>query len=130
MAKGQIKQKQDTINQQTFENLCHIQCTEVEICSVLNVSDTTLSRWCKETYGMNFEDIHRIKREGGKMSLRRKQWNMADNNPTMAIWLGKQYLGQRDYKDYVVTQKVDQETIDTVEDFINGADTETEESDK
>ena len=54
---------------------------------------------------------------------------MADNNPTMAIWLGKQYLGQRDYKDYVVTQKVDQETIDTVEDFINGADTKWKKTD-
>lgn len=30
------------------------------------------------------------------MSLRRTQFKLAEKNPTMAIWLGKQYLGQRD----------------------------------
>lgn len=32
----------------------------------------------------------------GFVSLRRKQFAMAEKNPTMAIWLGKQYLGQSD----------------------------------
>ncbi len=30
------------------------------------------------------------------MSLRRHQMKMAEKNPTMLLWLGKQYLGQRD----------------------------------
>ena len=30
------------------------------------------------------------------MSLRRTQFKLAEKNPTMAIFLGKQYLGQRD----------------------------------
>ena len=30
------------------------------------------------------------------MSIRRKQYNMSETNVTMAIWLGKQYLGQTD----------------------------------
>jgi hypothetical protein len=38
--------------------------------------------------------------EGGRMeglaSLRRKQFTMAESNASMAIWLGKQYLGQKD----------------------------------
>lgn len=96
MAKGQIKQKQATINQSTFESLCAIQCTKEEICSVLNVSDKTLDAWCRSTYNENFSVVFRKKREYGKSSLRRNQWKLAEKNPTMAIWLGKQYLGQRD----------------------------------
>ena len=46
---------------------------------------------------------------------------MAETNPTMAIWLGKQYLGQKDTKDISVKQMVSQEAIDAVEDFMNGA---------
>ena len=37
-----------------------------------------------------------MKKEGGKIALRRYQLQQAEKNPTMAIWLGKQYLGQRD----------------------------------
>jgi len=96
MAKGQIKQKQDTIKKETFESLCAIQCTREEIAGVLNVSDSTLYRWCKETYGTDFDTIFRQKRENGKASLRRSQWKLAEKNPTMSIWLGKQYLRQRD----------------------------------
>ena len=67
MAKGQIKQKQATINQSTFENLCAIQCTKEEISSVLDISEDTLERWCKETYNKNFakkyQKFRKIKRE-------------------------------------------------------------------
>lgn len=96
MAKGQIKQKQATISQKQFESLCHIQCKEEEILSVLDVSKDTLIRWCKNTYGKDFANVFAEKREGGKASLRRMQWLQAEKNPTMAIWLGKQMLGQKD----------------------------------
>ena len=33
------------------------------------------------------------------MSLRRNQWKLAEKNTTMAIWLGKQYLNQKDNVD-------------------------------
>ncbi len=96
MAKGQIKQKQATINQKVFESLCAIQCTQEEILSVLNISDKTLNSWCNSTYDKNFSEVFKEKRQGGKASLRRNQWRMAEKNPTMAIWLGKQYLNQTD----------------------------------
>ena len=96
MAKGQIKQAQARISQSTFESLCAIQCTREEICSVLQVSDKTLDRWCQNTYGKYFSAIFAEKRDGGKASLRRMQWKQAEKNPTMAIWLGKNYLNQRD----------------------------------
>ena len=34
-----------------FENLCQIQCTEEEIMQILDVTDKTLNRWCRENYG-------------------------------------------------------------------------------
>ena len=120
MAKGQIKQAQARINQSTFESLCAIQCTREEIAGVLNVSDSTLYRWCKETYGTDFDTIFRQKRENGKASLRRNQWKMAEKNPTMAIWLGKQYLKQRDTFEVESTQLVKvQELLSKIEEEAN-----------
>ena len=87
---------QKKINQKLFENLCGIQCTEVEICGVLECSADTLNRWCKRTYKMTFADTYKSKSQVGKSSLRRAQLKLAEKNASMAIWLGKQYLGQRD----------------------------------
>lgn len=83
------------INQKQFESLCAIQCTQEEICNVLDVCDETLTRWCKEVYNLSFSEIFRQKRDLGKTSLRRNQWKLAENgNSTMQIWLGKQILKQ------------------------------------
>lgn len=84
------------LSQKQFEALCAIQCTEEEICDVLGVTDKTLTNWCKETYGKRFSEVFRMKRQGGKASLRRTQWKLAQKNTAMAIWLGKQYLGQKE----------------------------------
>ena len=82
------------ISIEAFEVMCHLQCTEIEICDELGVTDKTLARWCRETYGKNFSEVFREKRGHGKLSLRRKQWRLADSSPAMAIFLGKNYLGQ------------------------------------
>ena len=71
MAVGQIKQKQSKISQVMFENLCAIQCTKEEICSVLDISEKTLNSWCNEIYGENFSLVFDKKRQYGKSSLRR-----------------------------------------------------------
>lgn len=84
------------INQKLFENLCGIQCTELEICAVLDCSEDTLNRWCKRTYGATFADTYKSKSLMGKSSLRRMQLKLAEKSASMAIWLGKQYLGQKD----------------------------------
>lgn len=92
--KGGRPKKQ--INQQQFEAMCAIQCTQAEICDVLDVTDKPLNNWCKETYGCGFSEIYKKKSASGKMSLRRYQFDLAKRNATMAIWLGKQYLDQKD----------------------------------
>ena len=84
------------ITKSTFEKLCEMQCTQAEICAVLDVSDKTLNAWCKAEYDMSFSEVFRIKREKGKTSLRRAQWTLAKKDSRMAIFLGKQYLDQKD----------------------------------
>ena len=84
------------IDKKLFEELCNIHCTEEEITQILNVAPDTLIDWCKRTYGETFSKAYKRLSAGGKMSLRRSQFRIAETNPTMAIWLGKQYLGQKD----------------------------------
>ena len=78
------------IDYNTVEKLANIQCTQEEIASFLGVSVRTLQR------DEEFCRIYKKGQENGKMSLRRMQYKLAEKNPTMAIFLGKQYLGQRD----------------------------------
>lgn len=87
------------IDQRVFEELCKIQCTQSEICAVLGVTDKTLTSWCKRTYKKSFSEVFRQKREGGFASLRRMQFALASENAAMAIFLGKNYLGQTDKKE-------------------------------
>ena len=84
------------IDKVQFEKLCALQCTEEEICGFLDVTDKTLEKWCQKEYKAHFSEVFRQKRGVGKVSLRRSQWRLAEKNANMAIWLGKQYLGQRD----------------------------------
>lgn len=91
--RGAGRQRKE-IDFRQFEELCKIQCTEQEICAVLGVGTDTLVARLKEEYGMNFAEIRQQYKEFGKASIRRIQMNLATKSPAMAIWLGKQYLGQ------------------------------------
>lgn len=84
------------IDQKQFETLCGLQCTLLEICDALDITDKTLNAWCKRTYGESFSEVFAKKRSKGKISLRRMQFQLAEKNASMAIFLGKQYLGQSD----------------------------------
>lgn len=96
------------IDKTQFEDLCQLQCTEKEICGWFKTTNKTLDNWCKETYGTGFKDTYAEKRVGGTISLRRSQFRLAESNATMAIWLGKQYLGQTD------AMKVEMHDVDEV----------------
>lgn len=106
------------INQKQFEQLCAIQCTEEEICAVLDVCTDTLEAWCKRTYKRRFSEVFREKRAGGKASLRRNQWRIAETNPTMAIFLGKNYLGQKDKPEEVDAAEKILENMTTLADAL------------
>lgn len=84
------------IDQKQFENLCALQCTLEEISGFFGCCEDTIETWCKRTYKKGFSEVFRQKRGNGKISLRRAQFRLAEKNANMAIWLGKQYLGQSD----------------------------------
>lgn len=78
----------------TISGLARIQCTNVEAAAVLGV--------CRETFEQflgreeKAKDAWEHGKQNGLASLRRNQFKMSEANATMAIWLGKQYLGQKD----------------------------------
>lgn len=77
------------INLKQLEKLAEINCSYEEMSSILEVDERTLSR--------NYVQVIKKGRDKGKMSLKRKQWEVAmGGNVSMLIWLGKQILGQTD----------------------------------
>jgi hypothetical protein len=103
------------IDYKVVEKLALLQCTQVEIAEFLEVSTRTLQR------NREFCRIYKKGLHDGHSSLRRLQWKTAEGeylikkttfirkdgemkeeeifaqpNAAMLIWLGKQYLGQRD----------------------------------
>ena len=84
------------IDQKNFESLCGLQCTLPEIADFFDCSEDTIERWCKRTYGETFAVIYNKRCGKGKISLRRAQFKLAEKSAAMAIFLGKQYLGQTD----------------------------------
>lgn len=103
-----------TINLEQFKSLCGMLCTEKEICDFFSVSHDTLNRWCHDNFGMTFGEAWGKFTSFGKISIRRYQFKLAESNPTMAIWLGKQYLGQTD------TEKEDNQPLDRIEVMFTG----------
>lgn len=91
------------IDVEQFKGLCAIMCTEEEIASWFNCSVDTIERWCKRELNGTFADVYKKYSASGRISLRRAQFKMAQKNCTMAIWLGKQYLGQTDKQDVTTT---------------------------
>ena len=85
------------IDQKLFKKLCSMFCTKEEIAGVFECSEDTIERWCKRTYRMNFADVFKKECAHGKISLRRNQFKLSEKSAAMAIFLGKQYLGQTDH---------------------------------
>jgi hypothetical protein len=84
------------------EDLGKIQSTHSELAAVLGVSIETVKRRLKGD--AEFCAAYEKGLEHGKSSLRRIQWKAAlAGNTTMQIWLGKQYLGQRDMRSTELT---------------------------
>lgn len=92
MGRPQVK-----IDKDQFEKLCVLHCTSEEVAGFFDCNADTVQAWCKRTYGMTFSAVFKIKSASGNVSLRRWQFKAAEaGNVGMLIWLGKQYLGQRD----------------------------------
>ena len=96
------------IDEDNFKKLCGLQCTLTEIASFFQCSEDTVERWCQRELKMSFAEAFKKHSSAGKISLRRWQFKMAEHSCAMAIFLGKNWLGQ--------TDKVEQ-TVHEVEDL-------------
>lgn len=93
--------KRKVLDYKTIDKLCEMQCTGEEIAGVLGIDYDTLNRRLKQDTGKKFTEYYKVKSAAGKASLRRRQYAMSADNPTMAIWLGKQWLGQKDKQEII-----------------------------
>jgi len=95
------------IDWEQFDKLCYIQCTVREIAAWFDCSVDTIENRCWAEQGMKFSDYYAEKKEKGLISLRRLQYQAAEKaNVVMLIWLGKQYLGQKDRQETEHTTSV------------------------
>lgn len=95
------------IDEKNFTKLCELQCTEEEIAGFFECSVDTINNWCKKMYDMTFSETYAQKATRGKIALRRIQFQHAAKNATMAIFLGKQWLGQKDKVEQTATIEVE-----------------------
>jgi hypothetical protein len=83
------------IDYDLIERAASIGCTKEEISAVLGIGRTTLYAHMEKD--PEIQAAIDLGTDKGKATLRRLQWKGAhDGNATMLIWLGKQYLGQKD----------------------------------
>ena len=107
-AKNKGGRPKTPIDKEQFEKLCSLNCTEEEIAGWFKCSVETIRRYCKAEYGEQFCEVYKRLSAQGRISLRRTQFKIAENgNATMAIWLGKQLLGQRDKQDVTIDNEQD-----------------------
>lgn len=77
------------VNEKLVKDLASIFCTQNEMAAIVGCSVDTLERRYSEAIKMGHESA--------KSSLRRLQWKAAvRGSNALLIWLGKQYLGQRE----------------------------------
>lgn len=106
-----------------FSDLIGLGCSQAEICWVFRDKNTgkpanvdTLSRWCKRTYGMSFQEYKRQNELMAlKIQLRRNQLELSKKSAAMAIWLGKQYLDQKDNP-----VQIDPESLNMAKELLGG----------
>ena len=88
------------VDEELLASLAGIGCTTLEMASILGCSKDTLER--------RFAALIEKGRSEMKRSLRRTQLRLAEEgNAAMAIWLGKQLLGQHEPKVQIDVNKLD-----------------------
>lgn len=105
MAEKKTGRPKKEFDKREFSDLVGYGCTQEEICWFFRDRDTgvpvhpdTLSRWCLRTYGMSFKEYKdKNSLMPLKIKLRQNQLKLSEKSAAMAIFLGKQYLGQTDH---------------------------------
>lgn len=111
MPAGRPKKKLDY---DLIERLAMLQCTQEEIASAVDCHVRTLQR------DDEFCRIYKKGMDHGRRSLRRYQWEAVEKGNTgMMVWLGKQYLGQKDKTETDIGTKENSKITVTIKDMID-----------
>lgn len=101
-------------DKKTFQDLVGLGCTQEEICWFFrdetgkSANIDTLTRWCKREFDMTFQEY--FKQNGCmalKIQLRKNQMQLSKSSAAMAIFLGKNMLGQSDRVEQTVYEVED-----------------------
>ena len=106
------------LDEEKLRELANIGCTMREVEEVMGVSHDTVQKFLKDRYGLTWGEFFKKYATDFKVSLRRLQYRSAqgdfdeDGNKyrvypsvPMQIWLGKQFLDQKDKHEQVVEEK-------------------------
>lgn len=102
------------IDWEQFEKLCGLQCTQSEIASMFKVDEDTIRDRVSKHYKEDYSVIYKRYSESGKCSLRRNQFKLTENNASMGIWLGKQWLDQKDTTEVSVSPETGKQFVDVM----------------
>ena len=87
----------DLIDKQKFESLVRLGLSHEELIQFFMVNSGQLWQWIKLTYNTRTPLVLLKKiRVEGKVDFLLKQRKLAEKNPSMSIWFGKNYYDQKD----------------------------------
>ncbi len=127
MAKAGRPKKE--FDKRAFVDLVGLGCDQKDICWYFRdetgkpANVNTLTRWCKRTFKMTFQDFFRENSGVAlRIKLRKNQLKLSEKSAAMAIFLGKQYLGQTDKVEQTISV-ISDETREQVSRLLDGLDT-------
>lgn len=124
----------DAATLKQLQGLGLIQATTKESAAFLDVSEPTFLKFLKDHD--EAREAYEVGKAKGFVSLRRTQFKLAEKNAAMAIFLGKNYLGQSDKQEHehsgrgggpiqhVDLSRVSDADLDRLEKILGGADTD------
>lgn len=114
--RGRPRKVLNELGKEIIKKLASFMCTEEEIAGFLGCTVECLkAKWNEET----FLECLKVGRESGKTSLRMSQFKLAKSSSAMAIFLGKQYLGQKDVVEDESTGKANAEQSNALNNLAN-----------
>lgn len=89
------------LGEEFIAKLAGIMCTDEEIAAMMSDHNESISvdTLTNENNGATFAECKEKGQATGKASLRRNQFKLSETNAAMAIFLGKNWLGQTDKQD-------------------------------
>lgn len=86
------------LDDKNFDIAIQLPMIKADICLLMGgCSEDTIERYVKKRFGKTFAELQGERRQHFRKNILGKQYEIAmKGNVGMLIWLGKQYLGQKD----------------------------------